>query len=60
MNRVQLHRLNQAIEFILLDVLPQLAQAALQAEGDQMQIGAPLEHGDDCGVMWYEIHDCLD
>src|SRR3990167_3425807 len=55
-NRVQLHRLDQAIEFVFLDVHPQLAQAAFKDECDQARIGALMEHGDDLGVMRNEIH----
>ena|SRR3990167_5322326 len=59
-NWVSLHRLGRAVKLVLLNVLPQLAGAALQAEGHQTQAGALLEHGDDLSVMRHEIHDYLD
>src|SRR3972149_2490644 len=55
-NRVLLHRFQRAIKLVLFDVLPQLARAALQAEGHQAQAGALLEHGDDFLMMWHEVH----
>jgi len=59
-NRVQLHWFDQIVHLVFLDVLPEFAQAALQAEGDRAWVDALLEHGDDFGVMRYEIHDYLD
>src|SRR3990167_7150381 len=55
-NRVSFRRPRRVIHIMLLDVLPQLAGAALQAEGHQAQAGALLEHGDDLVVMRHEIH----